>query len=426
MRINKLSEQCIQDLNKLVGTRIYSIYIEKCPRMQKGDAVTLEVEGMISLVFIDQGKYYKWRFKYCAVENGCLYHEFYGWEKEKKRKRTLSRLERIKRRMEEVPIVKKEKSEPQKVDYDKSTFEDYDKYGLWLRLNTQKKNWVRSKDESIVKSIKVYNTYGFLALIVIETETGRQIVFSENDRVEGGEFYLDQIELLKHKLSRVEDDPGDSYGKKIYQLKYHFQKDKPKREYNTTFTKKVINENIALNSSLLNSQEWLQKITDAANTLTDALKNRKKIFFLGNERSKIGTQYLANEFRIRFCNDHNSSDVVILNTDTTQFKEKYPTCNFNEIFSQQLKTKGERGDVLLIAYSNHYPPNVVRALEETNKLGIISIVMMGFHKTNRHSIKVNHVLSLPSMNKSLIQDTHMMLGQIIFNIIEKNKLEFSE
>lgn len=172
--------------------------------MAKGKGMHLEGYGLISIVVsnIDKMKYFKWRLRRIAVNNGCLYHEFYEWEI-KERKPRLGYRERSKNKNKKIEKKKRPKNEER--DFTKSISEDFSRYDFWLNLIPSKENREKLKEDRKIKSIKVYNWIGnfddFFGMIDIETETGRRIVISENDKVDGYDLIIDDDEYIndKHK-----------------------------------------------------------------------------------------------------------------------------------------------------------------------------------------------------------------------------------
>ena len=52
--------------------------------------------------------------------------------------------------------------------------------------------------------------------------------------------------------------------------------------------------------------------------------------------------------------------------------------DFSEIFSEQLLVKAEAGDLLLVLSGSGNSPNVVRALEVANKIGMKTFAILGY------------------------------------------------
>ncbi|MEM6965239.1 MAG: hypothetical protein AAF573_10765 [Bacteroidota bacterium] len=230
MRVHQLTAECVQDLQKLIGSRIRAIYIENLGlRITKGDGLGLEGSGMISILLADEQNNYKWRLRFNSLESEYLHHEFYQWEIPK-RKTAEEREERRRRRRSGETHEKRETKRSKTVDPDKVWFEDFNRYGTWLTLQPQKINQDRRKEESMIKSIKVYNwvlgsDYDFLAMIVIETVTGRSVVISECDRVDSFEMHIDKEPLLQHWLNFNHHDTNETDNKERYELRYHFHQE---------------------------------------------------------------------------------------------------------------------------------------------------------------------------------------------------------
>ena len=207
MKINQLDKEVIRNLKKLFGGRIMSIFVEG-GRIEKGENMILDGGGMISIVVNKEEFNYKWRLKFHEEIGDKFYSEFHEWQK---------------------PVPFKERYNPKtsEVNYDNDLGEDFKKYHLGFEISPKSGEDFKSVNQ--IKSIKIYHyvgdfddggKYDFLAIIDIETKTGRRVIIEEDDPINTFYIHFDDLEMINSKLAEIHDDSGTTFGEKRYQLKY--------------------------------------------------------------------------------------------------------------------------------------------------------------------------------------------------------------
>lgn len=207
MKISHLDKEDIKNLKKLIGGQILSIFVEG-GRIEKGENMILDGGGMIAIVVNKEEFNYKWRLKFHEEIGDKFYSEFHEWQNS-------------------VTSIERYNPKTSEVNYDNYLGEDFKKYHLGLEISP--KRGEDSKSVNQIKSIKIYHyvgdfdnggKYDFLAIIDIETETGRRVIIEEDDRLNSFYINFDDLETLNSKLAEIHDDSGKTFGKKRYQLRY--------------------------------------------------------------------------------------------------------------------------------------------------------------------------------------------------------------
>ena len=80
MLSTQLSQETIDNLSKLIGAKIFSIYAEGGD-IELSEHMTLDGYGMISIIFKKEKTFLKLRLKFQYDVENCLYSEFYEREK---------------------------------------------------------------------------------------------------------------------------------------------------------------------------------------------------------------------------------------------------------------------------------------------------------------------------------------------------------
>ncbi|MEZ4908136.1 MAG: SIS domain-containing protein [Saprospiraceae bacterium] len=184
-------------------------------------------------------------------------------------------------------------------------------------------------------------------------------------------------------------------------------------------SKKIISEHLSVNTKILNDQELIKNIENISNIVTNAFANKGKVFFCGNGGSAADAQHLAAEFSGRFYFDRDPLFSEALHVNTSYITAVGNDYGYEHIYSRLIKAKGQKGDVLFGLSTSGNSQNIVNAFIEAQQNGVITIGMTGENigKMNNYS---DYNISVPSTDTPRIQESHILIGHIICEIVEKN------
>jgi D-sedoheptulose 7-phosphate isomerase len=158
-------------------------------------------------------------------------------------------------------------------------------------------------------------------------------------------------------------------------------------------------------------------IQSVGSAVAKALDNGGKLLFCGNGGSAADSQHLAAELTGRFIKDRRPLAAMALSTDTSALTCIGNDYSFDEIFARQVVGLGRKGDVLIGISTSGNSRNVIRAVEEAQKLGIVSIGMLGRDGGQLKRL-CNHNIVVPSDVTARIQECHILIGHTLCGIIE--------
>lgn len=164
-------------------------------------------------------------------------------------------------------------------------------------------------------------------------------------------------------------------------------------------------------------QALLQIVQAVADQCTQALKAGKKILFAGNGGSAADSQHLAAELVSRLNYNRPGLAAIALTTDTSALTAIGNDYAFENIFSRQIESLGQSGDVFIGISTSGRSPNILRALEAARAKGMITVGMTGM-QAPMLSERCDFVVHVPSKETPKIQECHIMFGHIICAIIE--------
>ncbi len=174
---------------------------------------------------------------------------------------------------------------------------------------------------------------------------------------------------------------------------------------------------IDLKTKLLNDDVILTSVQHIVKDIVTCYKNDGKVLWAGNGGSAADSQHLAAELSGRFYYDRPPlfSDALHVNTSyTTAVANDY---SYDVIYSRLVKAMGRKGDVLFGLSTSGNSQNVLLALEEANKIGMITIAFTG-ETGGKMKDAAKYLINIPSKDTPRIQECHMIIGHTICELIE--------
>ncbi len=156
----------------------------------------------------------------------------------------------------------------------------------------------------------------------------------------------------------------------------------------------------------------------AANILTDAVKNGRKILWCGNGGSAADAQHMATEL-MGGLRDHDRPAIasIALTTDSSFLTAWSNDTDFNTIFSRQLDGLGKAGDVLVAISTSGNSENIVQAVERAKAMDMAVIILTG-QSGGKLRDKGDVVIRIPSDDTQRIQEGHLLAEHIMCEMVE--------
>jgi D-sedoheptulose 7-phosphate isomerase len=161
----------------------------------------------------------------------------------------------------------------------------------------------------------------------------------------------------------------------------------------------------------------LDNIIKAADMLTTCMATGGKVLIFGNGGSAADAQHLAAEFVNRFQIERPPLAAIALTTDTSVLTSIGNDYHFDDIFSKQIRALGKKGDIAWGLSTSGNSPNVVKAVKTAQKIGIATLCMTG--RGGELAKCADLVFAVPSDTTARIQETHITLGHILCELLER-------
>ena len=167
----------------------------------------------------------------------------------------------------------------------------------------------------------------------------------------------------------------------------------------------------------------VESIEKAAELLIESIKAGGKILWCGNGGSAADAQHLATEL-MGGMSDHDRMPIpsIALTTDSSFITAWSNDTDFDSIFSRQVQGLGEEGDVLVGISTSGNSENVINALKQAKYKNLKTIAFAGKTGGSLDGI-ADITIKVPSDNTQRIQESHIMIGQILCSLIELSILK---
>ncbi len=181
--------------------------------------------------------------------------------------------------------------------------------------------------------------------------------------------------------------------------------------------KEAIQQSIDVKVSILATEEWLRRIEIAADMITASLKGGGKIHFCGNGGSAADAQHLAAELSGRFYYDRPPLNAEALHCNSSYLTAVGNDYGYEHIFARLMRGTGHKGDVLVGISTSGNSKNILYAYDVCKELGI-SIISMTGATGGKMKEASDLLLNVPSTDTPRIQESHIMIGHIICELVE--------
>lgn len=166
------------------------------------------------------------------------------------------------------------------------------------------------------------------------------------------------------------------------------------------------------------AQNLSDTIVNAAKMIIDAYKTGGKVLLIGNGGSAADAQHIAAELVGRFKLERKGLPAIALTTDTSILTALANDYGYDTIFSRQLETLANDKDILIAITTSGTSPNILKAVEIARSKNITVIGLTGGDGGKLQDV-ADITIAVPSDSTPRIQESHITIGHIICNLVEK-------
>ncbi|MDO5760237.1 MAG: D-sedoheptulose 7-phosphate isomerase [Bacteroidota bacterium] len=179
----------------------------------------------------------------------------------------------------------------------------------------------------------------------------------------------------------------------------------------------AIEESIKLKQTLLEDNRFLKQVQKAIDSIIQTYRKGGKVLFCGNGGSAADAQHLAAELSGRFYYDREPLYAEALHVNTSYLTAVANDYSYEDIFARMLKASGKEGDVLVGISTSGNSKNIVKAFEIAKQKNMTTIALTGEGGGKMAELS-DILLAVPSKDTPRIQESHIMIGHIICEMVE--------
>lgn len=166
------------------------------------------------------------------------------------------------------------------------------------------------------------------------------------------------------------------------------------------------------------AEEEEKKVTEkVAKKLAEIFLEGNKVLICGNGGSNCDALHFAEEFTGRFRKDRKALPALAI-SDSSHITCVGNDYGFDDIFSRGVEAFGKKGDMFIGISTSGNSKNVIKAVEEAKKLGLVTCVLLG-KDGGALKGKCDYEFIIPGKTSDRIQEVHMAILHIIIEGVER-------
>jgi D-sedoheptulose 7-phosphate isomerase len=178
-----------------------------------------------------------------------------------------------------------------------------------------------------------------------------------------------------------------------------------------------IESSVKLKTSLLSNEAILNAVVYLANEIIRSYREGGKVLWCGNGGSAADAQHLAAELSGRFYYDRAPLNSDALHVNTSYITAVANDYSYDQIYSRLIAAMGKRDDVLIGLSTSGNSGNVINALIEGKKRGMLCVGFTG-ETGGKMKEHCDILINIPSSDTPRIQECHMLLGHTVCELVE--------
>jgi len=182
--------------------------------------------------------------------------------------------------------------------------------------------------------------------------------------------------------------------------------------------KNIISASIQTKKEILNDDAFIKKIENAVDAITNAFSKGNKVLFCGNGGSAADAQHLAAEFSGRFYKNRKALPAEALHCNTSYLTAVANDYSYDVIYARLMEGIANEGDVVVGLSTSGNSPNILKAFEVAKQKKVTTIGFTGAMGGKMKNVS-DHLFNVPSTDTPRIQESHIMIGHIICELVEE-------
>ncbi len=187
----------------------------------------------------------------------------------------------------------------------------------------------------------------------------------------------------------------------------------------TSFIEENLKQSYEVKKKLLEDTQIKTEIQEVAERCVAVYRRGNKTLIAGNGGSASDSQHMAGELSGRFNFDRPGIPSIALTTNTSALTAIGNDYGYDKIFSRQVQADGVEGDMFIGLSTSGNSLNILKAIEECQKKGIITVGLTGASGYKLAEVCDNCIM-VPSESTPRIQEAHILIIHLICAVVEES------
>ncbi|MDG5788344.1 SIS domain-containing protein [Evansella sp. AB-P1] len=179
-----------------------------------------------------------------------------------------------------------------------------------------------------------------------------------------------------------------------------------------------INDHIKVLEQIRDYNE--KEIQGIVSLFLHTIYNNNRIYFIGNGGSAADSQHLAAEFSGKHLSKKPLS-AVALTSDTSVITAISNDYSFEDVFAIQIEAHVNRNDLVIALSTSGDSLNIVNGVKMARELGAKVVGLTGMNG-GRLAPLCDNTIIVPSNHIGHIQESHIIIGHLIYELVCKELL----
>ena len=171
----------------------------------------------------------------------------------------------------------------------------------------------------------------------------------------------------------------------------------------------------------------LEAVESLAEELRQAWIDGRNVYICGNGGSAANAIHIANDLHYGIGACGPGAKLPGLRIEALPANSGVITCLANDtgyenIFAHQLKVKGRKGDILIALSGSGNSPNIIKALETANKIGLKTFGIVAFTGGRCKELAKNPI-HFEVNDMQIAEDTQLVVGHLCMQWLNSHKPE---
>ena len=173
-------------------------------------------------------------------------------------------------------------------------------------------------------------------------------------------------------------------------------------------------------SSLMAAMDWAPVVT-LARDLADCTTSRRQVFICGNGGSAANGVHLANDFLYGIAKKPGSAlRATSLSANSAVISCLANDLGYDRVYEVQLAELASRGDLLIVLSGSGNSPNILKALQQAERMGVTSYAILGYDGGAAKAL-ADVPIHFPLEDMQIAEDMQLIVGHMMMQWMWDNR-----